>query len=260
MRGKLYTIARYLPGQKHEQEQTVCIDAATGKDVWRNLHNMYLSDVPAERVGWASPVGDPTTGRIYAYGSNCLLQCLDGDTGKVIWARSLAEQFGFLSVFGGRTNFPIIFEDLVIVSAVDTGWGDRSAPAHRFLALDKNTGDVRWFNAGTTERPEDTTFSTPYVGIVNGQMQFVEGSSDGAVWGFQPLTGRPLWKYQMSRRGLSCSPAVSGDIIYMAQNEENLDNFSTEWSLHSPPRTTAPSKISRSRWARKIASGNCQAR
>ena len=188
---------------------------------------MYLSGVPAERVGWASPVGDPTTGRIYAYGSNCLMRCLDGETGKVIWERSLSEQFGFLSVFGGRTNFPVVFEDLVIVSAVDTGWGDRSVPAHRFLALDKNTGEVRWYIAGTTPKPEDTTFSTPTVGVVDGQMQFILGSSDGYVWGFQPRTGHALWKYKMSHRGLSCSPVVDGDTIYMCQNEENLDNFST---------------------------------
>ncbi len=227
MRGKVYTIARYLPGKKREQEQTVCLDAATGELIWRNLHNMFLSDVPAERIGWASPVGDPATGRLYAYGSNGLLQCFDGDTGKVIWSRSLMEQFGVLSVFGGRTNFPAIIGDLLLVSSVQTGWGDRSAPAHRFIAFDKNTGEVVWFNKGTTEKPEDTTFSTPYVGQVNGQFQFVEGSSDGAVWGFQPRTGRALWKYQMSRRGLSCSPFVDGDTIYMCQNEENLDNFTT---------------------------------
>ncbi len=227
MRGKLYTICRYLPGQKHEQEQTVCLDAATGEVVWRTLHNMFLSDVPAERMGWASPVGDPTTGRVYAYGSNGLLQCLDGETGKTIWSRSMLEEFGFLSVFGGRTNFPVIFEDLLIVSSVNTDWGERASPAHRFLALDKNTGEIRWYNPGTTERPEDTTFSTPYRGVVNGQMQLIEGSSDGSVWGFQPRTGRPLWSYKMSRRGLSCSPSLSGDTIYMAQNEENLDNFST---------------------------------
>ncbi len=224
MRGKLYTIVRYKPGTRYEQEQLLCLDAATGKEIWRTTHNMFLTDCPAERIGWASPVGDPTTGRVYAYGSNCLMRCCDGDTGKVIWERSLAEQFGFLSTFGGRANYPIVFDDLVIVSAVETGWGDRSTPAHRFLALDKNTGEVRWANKGTTEKPEDTTFGTPTVKVVDGQMQLIDGSSDGSVWSFQPRTGAALWFYHMSRRGLSCSPFVAGDNVYEAQNEENLDN------------------------------------
>ena len=120
-------------------------------------------------------------------------------------------------------------------------------PAHRFLALDKNTGEVRWFNKGTTERPEDTTFSTPTVKVVDGQTQLIEGSSDGSVWGFQPRTGEPLWFYHMSRRGLSCSPFVSGETIYMAQNEENLDNNTqgmltafTVRSVHAPAVLASP--------------------
>ena len=224
MRGKVYSIGRYKPGTRYEQEQVVCIDADSGKTLWRNPHNMFLAGVPAERIGWASVVGDPTTGRVYSYGTNGLLECLDGDSGKTIWSRSLPEEFGFLTVYGGRTNFPVVFDDLVIISAVDTGWGDRAVPAHRFMAFDKNSGEVRWFNPGTTPKPEDTTFSTPTLTVLDGQMQLIEGSSDGSVWAFQPRTGQPIWHYKMSRRGLNVSPLVVGNTIFMGQVEENLDN------------------------------------
>jgi outer membrane protein assembly factor BamB len=226
MHGKVYSIGRYKPGTRNEQEQIVCIDADSGKTLWQSRHNMFLAGVPAERIGWASVVGDPTTGRVYSYGTNGLLECLDGDSGKTIWSRSLSEEFGFLTVYGGRTNFPVVFDDLVIISAVDTGWGDRAPPAHRFMAFDKNTGEVRWFNAGTTPLPEDTTYSTPTLTVLDGQMQLIEGSSDGAVWAFQPRTGQPLWHYRMSPRGLNVSPLVVGDTIYMGQGEENLDSNS----------------------------------
>ena len=62
MRGKVYSIGRYKPVDVHEQEQVVCVDAETGKTLWRIEHNMFLAGVPAERIGWASVVGDPTTG------------------------------------------------------------------------------------------------------------------------------------------------------------------------------------------------------
>ena len=223
MRGNVYLINRLKPGTRYEQEEVLCLDADTGKIIWRTPHNMYLSDVPAERVGWACPVGDPATGKVYAYNSNTLLQCLDGETGKVLWERSMNEQFGFLSVFGGRTNYPIIFEDLLIISAVDTGWGDKAPPAHRLIGMDKNTGEIRWY-VSTTPLPEDTTYSTPTIAVIDGQAEMILGSSDGAVWAFQPRTGRPLWNYRMSHRGLSVSPLVEGSTVYMAQNEENLDN------------------------------------
>ncbi len=140
----------------------------------------------------------------------------------MIWSRALSEEFGFLSVFGGRTNFPIVFEDMLLVSAVDTGWGELAKPAHRFLGLDKNTGEVRWYN-GTTPLPEDTTYSTPRIAVIDGQTLMIFGSSDGCVWAFQPRTGKPVWHYKMSQRGLNVSPFLVGDKIFMAQGEENLD-------------------------------------
>ena len=70
MNGKVYTQVRYKPDTKEEQEEVICIDANTGKVLWENRWNVYLSDVPAERIGWSSVVGDPKTGRIYALGVN----------------------------------------------------------------------------------------------------------------------------------------------------------------------------------------------
>ena len=224
LRGKVYMINRYKPGTHEEGEQVICLNAATGKEVWHNRHNMFLSDVPAERTGWASCVGDPATGRIYSLGTNGLLQCLDGETGREIWSHSMQEEFGGISVYGGRTNFPTIFDDMLLASIVTVGWGQKaSLPAHRFVGLDKNTGEVRWYN-GTTPLPEDTTFSMPWYTVLENQEEMIFGSSDGAVWSFQPRTGLPIWHYRMSRRGLSVSPLVVDKTVYMAQSEENLSN------------------------------------
>lgn len=68
LRGKLYTLCRHLPGTKQEQEKVVCLDAATGETIWENCFNVFLSDVPKERVAWSCCVGDPETGNIYAMG------------------------------------------------------------------------------------------------------------------------------------------------------------------------------------------------
>lgn len=221
MQGRLYTIIRALPGTAQEGERVVCVDAVTGETIWENRFNVALSDVPAERVGWSSCVGDPSTGNIYALGVNGLFQCLDGKTGKTIWSKSLHERFGLLSTYGGRTNFPVIFEDLVIVSAVIIGWGDMARPTHRFLAMDKNNGDVVWIQ-GTQPLPYDTTYSAPSLTVLDGQAALVFGSGDGAVWALQPRTGQPIWNFRLSRRGLNTAPLVVGDTIYMSHSEENI--------------------------------------
>ena len=190
LRGKLYTIVRSDPDTPREGEKVVCVDAATGNKIWESKFNVYLSDVPAERVGWSCCVGDPTTGRVYAMGVCGYFQCLEGD-GKPVWKRSLNEEFGLLTTYGGRTNVPVVFEDLVIISGVVTGWGDMARPAHRFLAFNKQTGEAVWFN-GTRPLPEDTTYSTPVLTVLNGQAALVFGSGDGGVHAFQPRTGKPI--------------------------------------------------------------------
>src|SRR5512143_96834 len=48
------------------QERVMALDADTGKLVWEYKFNVFQSDVPPHRVGWASPAADPDTGNIYA--------------------------------------------------------------------------------------------------------------------------------------------------------------------------------------------------
>jgi outer membrane protein assembly factor BamB len=156
MNGKIYFLARAEPGTPREGERVVCLNADTGKTIWENRFNVWLSDVPDTRVGWSSVVGDPETGNVYALGVGGFFQCLDGATGKPLWDKVLHEEFGLLSTYGGRTNFPVICDDLVIVSAVTINWGENAKPAHRFMAFDKKTGVCRWMN-GTRLLPDDTT-------------------------------------------------------------------------------------------------------
>ena len=223
MHGKLYTLASSNPGTHGEGEKVICADAATGKVLWENKFNVYLSDVPDTRVAWSCCVGDPTTGRVYAMGVCGYLQCLDGDTGKTLWSRSLSEEFGLLSTYGGRTNVPVVFDDLVIISAVTTSWGELARPMHRFMAFNKATGELVWIN-GTRPLPDDTTYSTPFLAVVNGQPLMVFGSGDGSVWAFQPRTGKPVWSFRFSLRGLNVSPLVDNNIVYMGQSEENRED------------------------------------
>ena len=225
MDGRLFTLVRHRPGTQEEAEKVLCLDAATGKKLWENVFNVYLSDVPAERVGWSAVVADPASGTVFAHGVCGAFTAIEAATGKTKWQRSLHEEFGFLSTYGGRTNIPVVFEDLVIASAVVTGWGDTARPAHRFLGMDKASGAVRWMN-GTKELPEDTTYSTPSLADFGGQAALVFGSSDGSVWNFQPRTGKAVWNFKLSRRGINTPPLVDGDRVVISQSEENLDNTS----------------------------------
>jgi outer membrane protein assembly factor BamB len=224
MNGRVYVVCRAFPETTQEGEKVVCLDGVTGDVIWESIHNVFLSDAPAERVGWSSVVCDPTSNTLFVLGLGCLFQCLDAESGKVKWEHSLSEEYGMLSTYGGRTNFPMVFEDLVIISGVNTGWGETAIPAHRFFAFDKANGQLTW-TIGTKPRPEDTTYSTPVFTKLNGQDAMVVGAGDGAVYAFQPRTGAVIWKYQASTRGINTTPLVDEKgIVYCGHAEQNAND------------------------------------
>ncbi|TWT66622.1 outer membrane protein assembly factor BamB family protein [Allorhodopirellula solitaria] len=221
MDGRLYMTTRSDRDTADEGQMVVCLDAKTGETLWENRFNVWLSDVPNTRVGWSSVVADPETGNVYVLGVCDLFLCLNGKTGETIWSKPLHEQFGMLSTYGGRTNFPVIHEDLVIISGIIINWGDASKPNHRLIAMDKLTGEVVWFS-GTRDLPDDTTYSAPTLTTIDGQRQLILGGGDGAIWGFQPRSGKALWHYDLSRRGIFATPLVHGNRVYCSHSEENV--------------------------------------
>jgi outer membrane protein assembly factor BamB len=90
------------------------------------------------------------------------------------------------------------------------------------MAFNKSTGELVWMN-GTRPLPEDTTYSTPILTVLGGQKAMVFGAGDGSLWAFQPRTGKSIWEFQLSKRGMDISPVAVGDTIYMSHSEENID-------------------------------------
>jgi outer membrane protein assembly factor BamB len=222
-----------------EQERIMCFNADTGKLLWEHRFNVYLSDVPPHRVGWASPVGDPTTGNVYVFGVGGHLMGLNRD-GKVLWERSLSEDFGLLTTHGGRTVSPIIDGDLVIVSGVTFQWGQHGRGAHRFIAFDKKTGETVYVSA-PGGRPYDTTYAPPIIVDVNGTRLLIQGSSDGFVHAIKPQTGEPVWKIEISKRGLNTGVVVKGTTAILTHSEENLN--SSEMGMMLAVDATAKGEI-----------------
>ncbi|HZH91173.1 MAG TPA: PQQ-binding-like beta-propeller repeat protein [Pyrinomonadaceae bacterium] len=223
------------------QERLMCFNADTGKLLWEHRFNVYLSDVPPHRVGWASPVGDPATGNVYAFGVGGSLIALSRD-GKVLWERSLGEDFGLLTTHGGRTVSPIIDGDLVITSGVTSMWGEHGRGAHRFMAFDKRTGETIWVSA-PGGRPYDTTYAAPIIADINGTRLLIQGASDGVVHALKPQTGEPVWKYEISKRGLNTGAVVYRNLAIVTHSEENLE--SNEMGMIAALDATARGELKR---------------
>ncbi len=203
------------------QERVMALDANTGKLLWEHRLNLYESDVPPRRIAWSSPAGDPATGNIYVFGACNELTALSND-GKVLWSRSLTEEFGAWTTHGGRTVSPIIEGDLVIVSTVTDGWGELAQRRHRYYAFDKRTGESVWIST-PGGRPFDTTYSTPITTTIDGMRIMIAGAGDGTVNALKVSTGEPVWSYAISKRGVNPSVVLKGSTAIVSHQEENLD-------------------------------------
>jgi outer membrane protein assembly factor BamB len=205
-----------------KQEVVACFSAENGRRLWERRLNVYLTTVPFTRTGWATIVADPQTGYLYAHGVGGLFLCLDRQ-GEVVWSRSLTEEFGRVSGYGGRTHSPMLDGDRVVLGFSNFGWGDQGAPRHRYFAFDKKTGELIWASAPGGKPDPMTTQATPVAAVIKGQRLLIGGNGDGWIYALKASTGEKVWSFQFSKQGMNTSVVVDGDRVYATSGDENID-------------------------------------
>jgi outer membrane protein assembly factor BamB len=221
MQGRVFVNGRV--GKDVDRQAVIAaFDAENGEQLWERRFNLHLTTVPYNRVGWASLTGDPETGYIYGQIVSGLFVCLDRD-GNTVWQRSFKEDFGRFEGYGGRTASAVIDEDLVIVNMINGSWGEQGPPRHRYFAFDKRSGDVVWTSTPGAMVYDRNTQSVPIIAVIGGQRLLIGGNADGHVYALQARTGRKVWEFELSKRGINVSPVVVGTTVYISHSEENVD-------------------------------------
>ena len=229
------------------QERVMALDADTGKMVWEYRFNIFQSDVPPHRIGWASPAADPETGNIYVFSGGAQVIALSPQ-GKLLWQRSFGEEFAAFTTHGGRTPSPVIDGNLVIVSHAVSNWGAHANRAHRFIAMDKRTGEVMYVsNPGG--RPFDTAYAPPIITTINGTRLLIQGLGDGAVHAIKPQTGERVWSFPAAKRAINTGVVVSGTTVFLSHGDENLEG--TQLGLVAAIDGAATGTVGTTRWARQ---------
>jgi len=227
------------------QERVMALDADSGKVLWEYKFNIFQSDVPPHRVGWASPAADPETGNVYALSVGATLVALSAD-GKPLWQRSIGEEFAAFTTHGGRTMSPIVDGDLVIVSAAVSNWGTQAARSHRIIALNKRTGDIVYV-ANPGGRPYDTAYAAPLIATINGTRLLIVGLGDGGIHAIKAQTGEKVWSYVAAKRAINTGVVVSGSTVIISHGDENLTG--NEMGMLAAIDGSQTGDIKATRWA-----------
>lgn len=188
------------------KEGVGCFDAETGKELWFQAYNDYLSDIIYLRYASSNPAIDPETGNVYMQGTQGILAAFSPD-GKPVWNLPMMELYGRLTFPNGRTASPLVDQDLVITRGITANWGGQGVAGDRFYAFDKKTGELVWASQ-TGARPMDNSFSLPYMTFLDGRRVFIASTGDGSIFCANARTGEGLWRIPMAKAGINATVVV----------------------------------------------------
>lgn len=241
--GSRVYINGYLGDGPALQEVTACFDADTGKQLWQHAESDFLSDTVYFRYATSSPTIDPETGNVYAQHTQGLLMAFSPD-GKLLWQHSMMEEYGRLTFPNSRTASPVVDGELVITRGITSAWGAHGAAGDRFYAFDKKTGDLVWSSA-PGDRPQDNTFSNPYLDIWGGKRVLYAAGGDSSILAINARTGEPLWRFPFAKAGakggINAALVRHGDNLIAIHESENLD--STEIGRLAAFRLPLPTEV-----------------
>lgn len=209
--GRLYVMG-YKDDGPDLQEGVACFDAESGKLLWKQAFNDFLSDTIYLRYSTASPAIDPETGNVFIQGTQGILAAFTPE-GKSLWSHSLMEKLGRLTFPNSRTASPVVDRDLVITRGITSNWGAQGAAGDRFYAFDKTSGEMVWASSPGA-RPMDNSFSHPYLTWLRGKRVLIAASGDGSVVCLNARTGEPIWRVPLAKAGINATVLVhNGDKI-----------------------------------------------
>jgi len=173
VQGRLFTL-----GQDDEKEFALCLDAETGKEIWRTPVSEKYSNSYGD-----GPRGTPTIEGEFVYSlfADGTLACLKKEKGEIVWTRKMQEFGGKIPIWG-YSESPLLDYGMVVC----TPGGSEGS----IIALDKTSGELKW---QTSELDSDAHYSSLIAMDVKGKKQYVQLLVNRAV-GIQSNNGKVLWQ------------------------------------------------------------------
>lgn len=192
----------YLNTRQGDNEVVMCLDAATGREIWKDQYPSPAVTGPS--VSHPGPRSTPAVsgGKVVTFGAAGILSCLDASTGKVIWRKenpgNAVPQF-----FTGMS--PLIIENRCIAHLGKSDMG-------QVVAFDMKTGNEIWKWEG-----DGPAYASPSLMTADGKKVVVVQTEKNLV-GLDLASGALIWKLSTpaAQRFYNCvSPYINGKIIYV---------------------------------------------
>jgi outer membrane protein assembly factor BamB len=178
-----------------------CFAASDGRLLWaRQVPPAPPESEVRPKNGYASATPATDGERVIAFLGSCGLVCYDF-AGKLLWHY---DRFHFRTTHGTGSS-PLLYRDKVVLVQ------DQNLTDSVFVALDKYTGKLLW----RQPRPRAMTWSTPVVVRVGGRDELLFAGAE-TVKGYDPETGRELWRLTGPTQEVVPALVVGKDVLYSA--------------------------------------------
>jgi outer membrane protein assembly factor BamB len=179
--------------------RAICLDRDTGK-ILRNIEVLALENPQwvHKLNSYASPTPVLHGGRLYCHFGSLGSACVDTETGKVLWKNTEV----VVNHENGPGSTPVVWANRMIFHMDGS---DRQF----IVALDTESGKVVWQTDRSGEMDEmpqqKKSYATPLLVQIGGVDQLISPAADW-VYGYDPATGRELWKFKYGELGFSNVP------------------------------------------------------
>jgi outer membrane protein assembly factor BamB len=189
-------------GNTADQDSVYCLDANTGKEIWKFTYDCSAKD----RNGYHGVRCTPTVDGdlVFTTSRQGHLFCLGATDGKVKWSKEFGKDFGGKTPTWGFSISPLVEGELLIV--------EPGGPEASVVALKKSTGEEVWRSAGSP-----AGYSSPIAYDLNGERCVAVFGAQGAS-GRRVKDGKELWSFpwKTSYDVNAATPIIEGSKVFVS--------------------------------------------
>lgn len=215
--------SNYRPKYKDQDKGCVlCFDEKTGQFLWQltrdKLSQGKVNDWPEQGICSAPCIeGD----RLWVVTNRAEVMCLDvegfydgendgpyeeevdkeNQDADIIWSLDMIEELGVFP-HNLATSSPVVYGDNIFVVTSNGVAEDHleipSPRAPSFLAINKKTGRKVWEDNPPFDHILHGQWSSPAIGVVNGQAQVYMPGGDGWLYAYDADQGDLIWKFDLN--------------------------------------------------------------
>lgn len=186
------------------QEVLQALNAADGAPIWKASHpTRYRDDFGFDEGPRATPA--VASGRVYTFGAEGMLQCVNFEDGKLVWEVDCKKAFQADKGFFGMACSPLVFENKVYLNV-----GGKNASIACFEAA---TGKLEWKTGD-----DEASYSSPVAANLEGEPFIIFFTRSGLEI-VNPVNGKSAadfpWRSRMNASVNAATPLVVNNSIFL---------------------------------------------